>query len=70
MTCFCYEHVQPVGRPCGSWVYYAMRDVTKDKGQHTGCRSLEWNWPKEAKDIPIGAGIVAGAKMSEFNSID
>ena len=20
-------HVQPVGRPCGTWVYYAVRDV-------------------------------------------
>ena len=25
-------HVQPVGRPCGSWMHYAMRDV-KDMGQ-------------------------------------
>ena len=20
-------HVQPVGRPCGTWMHYAMRDV-------------------------------------------
>ena len=27
-----------------------------------GCRSLEWNWPKEAISTPIWAVIVAGAK--------
>ena len=26
-------------------------------------RSLEWNWPKEAMNIPIWAGIVDGAKL-------
>ena len=38
-----------------------MRDV-KDTGQQMGYRSLEWNWPKEATNRPIGAGlkIVAG----------
>ena len=40
-------HVQPVGRPCGTWMHYA----------------LEWNWPKEAMKIPIWAGIVDGAKL-------
>ena len=29
----------------------------------TGYRSLEWNWPKEAMNRPIGAGIVDGAKL-------
>ena len=24
-------HMQPVGRPCGTWMHYAMRDV-KDMG--------------------------------------
>ena len=38
-------HVQPVGRPCGTWMHYAMRDG-KDMGQQMGYRSLEWNWPK------------------------
>ena len=28
-------HVQPVGRPCGTWMHYAMRDV-KDMGQQMG----------------------------------
>ena len=28
-----------------------------------GYRSLEWNWPKEAMNRPIGAGIVDGAKL-------
>ena len=37
--------VQPVGRPCGTWMHYAKRDV-KDMGQQMGYRSLEWNWPK------------------------
>ena len=47
-------HVQPVGRPCGTWMHYAMRDV-KDMGQQMGYLSLEWNWPKEAMNIPIRA---------------
>ena len=55
-------HVQPVGRPCGTWVHYAMRDV-KDMGQQMDYRSLEWNWLKEAMNIPIGAEIVDGAKL-------
>ena len=32
-------YVQPVGRPCGTWMHYAMRDV-KDMGQQMGYRSL------------------------------
>ena len=36
-----------VGRPCGAWMHYAMRDE-KDMGQQMGYRSLVWNWPKEA----------------------
>ena len=55
-------HVQPVGRPCGTWMHYAMRDV-KDMGQHMGYRSLEWNWPKEAMNRPIWASTVDGAKL-------
>ena len=53
--------MQPVGRSCGTWMYYAMRDV-KDMGQQMG---YEWNWPKEAMNIPIWAGIwaVAGGKL-------
>ena len=39
-----------------SWMHYAMRDV-KDMGQQLSYRSLEWNWPKEAMNIPIWAGI-------------
>ena len=38
------------------------RDV-KDMGQQMGYRSLEWNWPKEAMNRPIGTGIVDGAKL-------
>ena len=37
-----------------------------DMGQQMGCRSLEWNWPKEAMNVPIGAGIVDGAKLLNF----
>ena len=55
-------HIQHVGRPSGTWMHYAMRDV-KDMGQHMGYHSLEWNWPKEAMNRPIWAGIVDGAKM-------
>ena len=50
-------HVQPVGRPCGTWMHYAMRDV-KVMGQQ-----IEWNWPKEAINRPIWAGIVYRAKL-------
>ena len=39
-----------------------MRDV-KDMGHQMGYRSLEWNWPKEAMNITIWAGIVDGAKL-------
>ena len=42
--------------------YDSMRDV-KDMGQQMGYRSLQWNWPKEAMNRPIGAGIVDGAKL-------
>ena len=45
-----------------SWMHYAMRDV-KDMCQQMGYRSLEWNWPKEAMNRPIWAGIVDGAKL-------
>ena len=55
-------HLQHVGRPCGTWMHYAMRDV-KDMGQQMGYRSLEWNWPKEAMNRPIWAGIVDGTKL-------
>ena len=44
---------------------YVVRDV-KREGRGTaamGCRSIEWNWPKEAMNRPIGAGVVAGAKV-------
>ena len=45
-----------------------MRDV-KDMGQQMGYRSLEWNWPKEAMNIPIWSGIVDGAKLLKpFNN--
>ena len=39
-----------------------LRDV-KDMGQQMGYRSLEWNWPKDAMNRPIWAGIVDGAKL-------
>ena len=44
-------------------MHCAMKDMMKDMGQQMGYRSLEWNWPKEAINIPIGAGIVDGAKL-------
>ena len=42
-------------------MYKVVRDVWM--GQQKGERSLEWNWPKEAMNRPIGAGIVDGAKL-------
>ena len=53
---------QPIGRPCGIWMHCAMRDV-KDLRQQMGYHSLKRNWPKEAMNRPIGAGIVDGAKL-------
>ena len=41
-----------ITRPCGTGIHYAMRAV-KDMGQQMGYHSLEWNWPKEAMNIPI-----------------
>ena len=32
-------------------------------GQKMGYRSLEWNWPKEAMNIPRWAEIVDGIKI-------
>ena len=49
----------PVGQPFGTWTHYAMKDM----GQPMGNRSLEWNWPKEAMNIPIWAGIIDGGKL-------
>ena len=46
------HHLQPVGRPCGTWMHYAMR-VVKDMGQQMGYRSLEWNGPKEAMTLVL-----------------
>ena len=55
-------YVQYVGRPCGTWMHSAIWDV-RDGGQQMGYHSLEWNWPKEAMNIPIWASIVDGAKL-------
>ena len=62
-------HVQPVGWPCGTcWMAlgalcYEGCDHVKDRGQQMGYHSLEWNWPKEAMNKPIWAGVVDGAKL-------
>ena len=56
-------HVQPIGRPCGTWMHYAMLRDVKDMGQQVGYHSLEWNWPKEAMNRPIWAGIFDGTKL-------
>ena len=29
-------HVQPVGRPCGTWMHYAMRDGCEGHGSTNG----------------------------------
>ena len=42
----------------------------KDMGQQMGYHSLEWNWPKEAMNRPIWAGIVDGAKLYKKKLID
>ena len=55
--CNLLDGLVALGMHCG------MKDMMKDMGQQMGYRSLEWNWPKEAINIPIGAGIVDGAKL-------
>ena len=52
----------PYRVPCDNDDYYALRDV-KDMSQQMGYRSLEWNWPKEAMNRPVWAGIVDEAKL-------
>ena len=47
---------------------YAMRDV-KDMGQQMGYRSLEWNWPKDAMNRPIWAGIADGACFNLLHKV-
>ena len=49
----------------GNWMHYAMKGV-KDMGEQMDYRSLEWNWPKEAMNRSIWAGIVDGAKLFNF----
>ena len=61
-------HVQPVGRPCGPWMHYVIKDdVIWQVIWDSKWVIAAWNWPKEAMNIPIWAGIVrgivAGAKM-------
>ena len=46
-----------------SWPSAFNKRDLKDMGQQMGFRSLEWNWPKEAMNIPIWTGIVDGAKL-------
>ena len=66
-TSFCYEGT----RTCAAcWTSLWHLDALcyeglKGMGQQMGYRyrSLEWNGPKEAMNIPIGAGILDGAKM-------
>ena len=51
------RHVQPVGRPCCTWMHYAMRDV-KDMGQQMGYHSLLFSpglWPWEVWDLFLNA---------------
>ena len=42
-------HVQPIGRPCSTWLYYAMKDVS-DVGVKLGQnnRILDCDWPVSA----------------------
>ena len=54
-------YVQPVGRPCGTWMHHAMRDV-KDMGQQMGFQP-RMELAERNMNIPIWAGIVDGAKL-------
>ena len=58
--------MQPIGRPCVTLIHYAMRDV-KDMGQQMGYRGLDWNWPKEVMNRPIGAGIAMEPSYFEWS---
>ena len=54
------RHVQPVGRSVAlGCIMHLCYEGCEDMGQHMGYRSLEWNWPTEAMNRPIGAGVVA-----------
>ena len=44
---------------CSEWHFIITGILILIMGYH----SLEWNWPKEAMSIPIGAGIVNEAKL-------
>ena len=64
-------HVQPVGWPCGAWMYCGFMALCyggcEEYGAANGYHSLEWNWPKDAMNRPMGAGLVAGAKVFFFS---
>ena len=52
--------MQPVGRSVAlGCIMHLCYEGCEDMGQHMGYRSLEWNWPTEAMNRPIGAGVVA-----------
>ena len=54
-------HVQPVGRPCGTWMHYAMRDV-KD-GSANGLPQPRMELAERSHEQTYWAGIVDGAKL-------
>ena len=57
-------HVQPIGRPCGTWMHYARKDVM-DMGQQNGYRSLE-NWSKEAMNRLFRTGLLLEPRCFNF----
>jgi len=60
-------YAQPIGRPHGTWKYYAIKDV-KEMGtklcQKSSCyNNLEWDWPILANSRSMWATIVAEARL-------
>ena len=72
-------HVQPVGRPCGTWMHYAMRDV-KDMDYYyyrinVLCNNMTLNFgsrrPERAcMHMHVGKGGGGGAHMQHSKSHD
>ena len=59
-------HVQPVGRPCGihcGTVDALCYEGCEGHGSANGLPQPRWNWPKEAMNRPIWAGILDGANL-------
>ena len=59
-------HVQPVGRPCGTWMHYeGCYEGCEEHGSANGLPQPRMDLAERAMNRPIWAGIVDGAKLFE-----